>query len=208
MHRLRPPLALMLVLLLLSGCTRLGFALRDEDRGPDSAGDGSSRDRTSGDRAPFDHAPSPVDGPTDGRMDGNASDAKGPADAPSWPDLMGTPVTLANDTCATAHGVLLQPAYQVDLVINTAGAANDYGLTCCTGQPDVVIRIDDSAGHLSFTCGEGPIGVAIGDVCAADPACTTCADHWTVGIAIPSPTAYVIVCRDPALGPTTLSLRK
>lgn len=114
-------------------------------------------------------------------------------------DTCGSPFTLPGSTTSAL------------LTIDTTGANNDYGLSCCMGTPELVIAIPASWSTLRVRCESGGARINMvlstavcpsGPLCADQP-CRSGQSFYSYAI---SSGTHLVVCRDPALGPATFTI--
>jgi hypothetical protein len=154
-----------------------------------------------------------------GRLDGQAGDSVR-IDLAILPDTA-KPVpgaTAANDMCDTPFLLDLQPVSQgpVNFTVDTNGAVNDYSGSVCGAQAkDLVVRYVNSPGQLIFTCsGGGFMTIWLPTVPAACPGVTAPATNTMAcmgnsqTIALAQGAGHFFVCRDPADGSATVTLKK
>ena len=184
-------LAFLVIPILVAGCVRAGFAL------PEAGGD-----REGGVVAP-------------------GVDMKLQGDALTPPALDGPPAgearaTKANDTCDRALPVSLaslQGGGTVTLVIDTSGAASDQETYGCAGLADVVVAFSGADNAMMHCSGNGLIaaynsGMAACGSNVGSLNSTTCqGTSQSLNLLRDRPTK-VIFCRDPRLGPATLTLSR
>ena len=185
------------LVVLIVGCFRGGF---EPLASLDATAPG---DAAQGERLAHDGSPSPADGLH------KADKAPGPPAS----------VTAANDDCSSPAVIDLGPVAaggQVAFTVNTAGAKKDYDSPwplICSGLPDVVAQLTSSPKGIHWTCnavGHVTIAYSSGTAKPCPTSFTSSSTHPCDGdkndISVPQGSSYIMICRDPAEGPVTITV--